>query len=89
MLAIAQRPPAAEIVEAVGTHRQHFKQHDRFVEMIEVVGGETGRGIDIGVGEPARVAGPVVGLQRLGAILIFHRKPIAPNWLDASVILQG
>ena len=52
MLAVAHRLPVEKIGEAVGAARQHFQQHDRFVEMVEIVGGEPGRRIDIGVGEP-------------------------------------
>ena len=88
MLAIAHRLPAEEIVAAVRAARQHFEQHDRFVEMIEIVGGEPGRWIDIGLGKPGcDLRGGILGLRRVGAILIFHcgrRPPFGP----AAVLLR-
>ncbi len=55
VLTIAHRTPVEEILLAVGRHRQHLEQHDGFVEMIEIVGGEQGYRIDIGAVKMHRV----------------------------------
>ena len=48
MLGVGQRRPGEEILRAFRHVRNHFEQHDGFVEMIQVVGGEPGAGIDVG-----------------------------------------
>ncbi len=48
MLGIGQRTPLQEIVGAVRNVRDHFEQHDGFVEMIQIVGGKPGARIDVG-----------------------------------------
>ncbi len=48
MLGIGQRLPAQEIVRAFRYVRNHFEQHDGFVEMIQIIGGQAGAGIDVG-----------------------------------------
>src|SRR6202035_4704129 len=48
VLTIAHRMPGEEILLALGRARQQFEQHDRFVEVVEVVGGEPGRRVDVG-----------------------------------------
>jgi hypothetical protein len=63
VLAIAHRPPGAKVVATLGAGRDHFQQHDGFAEMIEIIGGEPGRRVDVGAREPRRAA-----LLRLRAI---------------------
>ncbi len=48
MLAIGQRVPSQKIFRAFRHVRNHLEQHDRFVEVIQVVGGKPGAGIDVG-----------------------------------------
>ena len=73
-----------------GTARQHFEQHDRFVEMVEIVGGKPGRRIDIGVRQRAATSASVAvrsgACARLGAILILHQSADPPQDLRCSVM---
>ena len=48
MLGVGQRGPGQEILRAFRHVRNHFEQHDGFVEVIQIVGGEPGAGIDVG-----------------------------------------
>src|SRR5262245_4099783 len=48
MLAIGEGAPGQEILGAIRHVRNHFEQHDGFVEMIEIVGCDAGAGIDVG-----------------------------------------
>jgi hypothetical protein len=48
MLAIGQWMPAQEIFRAFRYIRNHLEQHDSFVEMIQIIGGKPGAGIDVG-----------------------------------------
>ena len=48
MLGIGQRVPAQKIFRAFRHVRNHLEQHDGFVEMVQVVGGKPGAGIDVG-----------------------------------------
>ena len=60
MLAIGQRLPAQEILGAFRHVRDHLEQHDGFVEMIQIIGGKPGAGIDVGgtqLGGPRRLVG--------------------------------
>ena len=59
MLGVGQRAPGQEILRAFRHVRNHFEQHDGFVEMIQVVGGKPGAGIDVG-GAQLRRAGLVM-----------------------------
>ena len=61
MLAIAHRLPAEEVLEALGNVGDHFQQHDRFVEMIQVIGGKACAGIDVGVAQQLGAGGHVIG----------------------------
>ena len=63
MLGVGQRGPGEEILRAFRHVRNHFEQHDGFVEMIQVVGGEPGAGIDIGGAQLLR-AGAVNAARR-------------------------
>src|SRR6187549_2775728 len=40
--------PCQEIRDAIGHGRQELQQHDRFSEMVEIIGGKPGHRIDIG-----------------------------------------
>ena len=40
--------PGQEILGAFRHVRNHFEQHDGFVEMIQIIGGKPGTGIDVG-----------------------------------------
>ena len=40
--------PAEEILGAFRHVRNHLEQHDRFVEMVQIIGGKPGTGIDVG-----------------------------------------
>ena len=62
-----------------GARRQHLEQHDRFVEMVEIVGGEPGTRIDIDAGLARAIGHLIRRLRQLDAILIFHADPIAPG----------
>ncbi len=48
MFGVGQWCPGEKILRAFRHVRNHFEQHDGFVEMIQVVGGEPGAGIDVG-----------------------------------------
>ena len=82
MLGIGQRAPGQEILGAFRHVRNHFQQHDGFVEMIEIIGGKPGAGIDVG-GTQLRRAGLsrrarqclVSGdrIARLGAVEVIGR----------------
>ena len=48
MLAIGQRLPGEKILGAIGHVRDHLQQHDGFVEMIQIIGGKSGAGVDVG-----------------------------------------
>ena len=48
MFAVGQRAPDQKILRAFRHVRNHLEQHDRFVEVVEVVGGKSGAGIDVG-----------------------------------------
>jgi hypothetical protein len=62
--------PAKEIFGAFWHIRDHLEQHDGFVEMIQIVGGKPGAGIDIGgpqFGSPCPVvAANLAGCQAIG-----------------------
>jgi hypothetical protein len=40
--------PSEKFLDAFRHVRNHFQQHDGFVEMIQIVSGEAGAGIDVG-----------------------------------------
>ena len=63
MLGIGQGTPGQEILGAFRHVRNHFQQHDGFVEVVEVIGGKPGAGIDIG-GTQLRRPGLRVGARR-------------------------
>jgi hypothetical protein len=48
MLGIGQGRPGEKILGAFRDIGNHFKQHDGFVEMIEIVGSKSGLWIDVG-----------------------------------------
>ena len=54
MLSVGQLAPAKEIRRSFLNIRNNLEQHDGFVEMIKVVGGEAGAGVDIGGPQPGR-----------------------------------
>jgi hypothetical protein len=51
MLLVGQGLPADQLHDAFRHLRQQIEQHDRFVEMIEIVGCEPGLRIDVGGGK--------------------------------------
>ena len=55
MFLVAQRLPADQLDDALRRRRQQVEQHDRFVEVIEVIAREPGLGIDIGGRHPRRI----------------------------------
>ena len=62
MLGIGQGRPGEEILGAFRHVRNHFQKHDGFIEVIEVIGGKPGAGIDIGGAQlrrPGLPSGPV------------------------------
>ena len=70
MLAIGQRMPAQEILGAFRHVRNHLQQHDGFVEMIQIIGGEAGAGIDVGGPQlrgPRLVAGCIGAVSAIGS----------------------
>ena len=66
--------PGQEILGAFRHVRNHLEQHDGFVEMIQVIGGEPGAGIDVGglqLRSPRLHAESVgCGVGRLGGIRV-------------------
>ncbi len=65
MLGIGQGVPGQEIFRTFRNVRNHLQQHDGFVEMVQVIGGEAGAGIDIGSAQ-LRHPGLRVGAGRCG-----------------------
>ena len=81
MLAIGQRLPVQEILRAFRHVRNHLQQHDGFVEVIQIIGGKAGAGIDVGGPQlrgPRLVAGPAtrrlaIGSRGFGAVEVIGR----------------
>jgi len=48
MLGVGQRMPLQEILRAFRNIGNHFEKHDGFIEVIQIVRGKPGPGIDIG-----------------------------------------
>ncbi len=67
MFAIGQRLPCQEIFRAFRHVRNHLEQHDGFIKMVQIIGGEAGARIDVG--------SPQLGSPRLliRARLVRHR----------------
>ena len=67
--------PGQEILGAFRHVRNHLEQHDGFVEMIQIVGGKPGAGIDVG---GAQQRGP--GLVDAGPVGAVSGDRIARIW---------
>jgi hypothetical protein len=63
------RLPDEEILRAFRHIRNHFQQHDGFVEVIEVIGGKAGARVDVGGAQPL---GPclILGARRVRRLAI-------------------
>ena len=48
MLAVGQRPPGQKILGAFRHVGDHLQKHDGFIEMIQIIGGKPGAGVDVG-----------------------------------------
>ena len=87
MLGVGQRGPGQEILGAFRHVRNHFEQHDGFVEMIQIVGGEPGARIDIG-GAQLRRAGLVEAARRWRHRAIGSRR-WGPSRSSVPVLASG
>ena len=80
--------PGQKILGAFRHVRNHFEQHDGFVEVIEVIGGKPGAGIDVG-GAQLRRAGLRVGARRWRCRAIGSRSVAAVEVICPTVSTWG
>ncbi len=67
MLAVGPWLPFQEFLGAFRHVRNHLQQHDGFVEMIQIIGGEAGMGIDVGGSQLGLIDGRLARRLAIGS----------------------